>query len=287
MKNPHTISVILASLLLLSSSGCSVVRDGVAGLIGAPTTEQVQEAAQAIEQAQAKIGELSRAADRTAKAEAEEARKAQEITAQMELVRSQIASVAQQLATAEGPAYEALSTTLDSLRASQKQLMAQGVAHTSLAARYAALLAELQGSIQANQESLETSTARLAEFDEVRAKAIADATAGVRLAADTAGQWIPGAGIAGGKVADVLGGLFTLVLGGTAVSAMAKARTASAKAKEFEHAADENYEAAASIAKSIEAARKNPEFNAAFEKVKPLLVEKQTETAIDIVAEAT
>lgn len=219
------LSIVVAAVAAGGMSGCTQIGDGVARLIGAPTSTQIKEASDKLDAAEKSIAQLE-----DAKAAADRQLAAMSATrAKYEASRASIteaiAAVGQMLAGAMGERRDVIMAQLDALRRQLSLVDAQDSDAEQLAAQFAAQIADLDAARMVAEREVSAANDQLAAFDEQKAEAIARTTGAVRTASSaTQALGVPGAGAIGGVIADHLGEGLALILGGTTLVAGASAR---------------------------------------------------------------
>ena len=255
--------------LPLSLAGCADLRDGLAGAIGAPTSDEVSALHTQAGDLRRQIAELTalETAARHEQARQEAARG--ESDARAAQLRQTLARVTTEMSAADLPAaaYEQLRQVAADLQAQLEAVLGQGDARSGMAARYQAQAARLAAQAEQSRQDLAQAQALLDGADAHTAAAIArvgDATRQVGAAASAFGA--PGAGLLADPVANLLmGALGTLLTGGWAVSASRKARSTQA--------------AAAGVVRSIDAAyAASPEFRAGWDAAEKVIDGVQSAT---------
>jgi hypothetical protein len=217
--------LVFALLAVAMMSGCTQIGDGIAKLIGAPTSTQIKEASDKLDAAEKSIGELEdakAAADRQVAALTATREKYETSRAS---ITEAIAAVGQMLAGAIGDRRDVIMSQLDALRRQLALVDAQDSDAEQLAAEFASQIADIDAARMVAEREVSAAIDQLAAFDEQKAEAIARATGAVRAAGDAAGALgAPGAGAIGGVIADHLGEGLALILGGSTAVAVARGR---------------------------------------------------------------
>lgn len=220
---PMIIVAALAAVLVLT--GCVALRDVVAGLIGAPTSTQIAGEMERLGAAENLVRGLERDLRTAEKAASEQDQLAAQAEDQKTTIRSLYASMAQQLANAEGPAADAMLGTLEDLQRQLRLVGQQKDRLAEVAAGYRAQADTIAGSIEEADQIIGDAEANLLGFADQQEAAIAGVMGAVGLAGDAANAL----GVPGGKAAvDTFGNIVTtglsLLLGTSTIGAGVLAR---------------------------------------------------------------
>lgn len=229
--------LIAAGLTIALLAGCAGLRDLTAGIVGAPTSDEVKAAADKLAEAEDKVAELELIADEADAMVLYLEAEATSIEQRRSEVRGVYSRLAGQLGELEGAAADAMVDTLQGLQDQLANLGNAADQAAALAAKYQAQAVELETAAKAQGIRIDREAARLAGFEDQTKAAIAGVTDFVSFAGETAASLgVPGAREAAGKVREgALGGLSALLLGGSIWGA----RTARRRRRERDHEAEE------------------------------------------------
>ena len=256
--------------------GCEGFRDGVAKMVGAPTSSQVQTEIDAADKAEESIAEANAAVAESEKASAELADRLAAIDAEREGLRKAQAEAAARLASAteaERPvlvaSIKAYDETISVLEGKQTAAQAALKASEESRARAAATLAKAQADLAERIDFLAT-------VDQRTADAIQNAGATVKQVGATVGNLVPGAGALADTIGSSLATILGLGLGGGAATIAARRKVAQVQRK-----ADAASRAiAVTEAFGIDNIAKDPSIRAAAKKVMASDPEAMQEYAI-------
>lgn len=210
---------ILITIIILGATGvgllngCNVIRDGVAMLIGAPTTDEIAAEVTRLEEAEEKLIELE---DRRGEAEAA-AREAQLLEdaerQRTEEIKGLYGQMAQRYTDLEGEAQDAMMRAMEEVRAQLDESNEAADRAAALVASYIVTAKRVEAEVAANNGIIDDAYANLQGFDDATAAAIGSVGGFVRTAGETAGLLgVPGSGAAAGLGSKIIEGVMTTIL---------------------------------------------------------------------------
>lgn len=193
------------------------------------------------------------------------------------VIRQSIVQVSNQLASATGPVFEALSQTLAQLQDQRRVLLDQANASATQAAKYVGLQAQVAAQIKLTDDALVESQARIDTL-QTNIQSQADGVGNLikKIGGALQSYGVPGAQPAADTASDLWGGLAAvLVAAGTGGTLL------------FRKKANDAQKAGQQIAESIQFAKQqSTKFKYAFDEVTPLLKGYQDTAAQNIVMQA-
>ena len=237
------LALALACIAALSfAPGCDAIRDGVAKVVGAPTSAEVKATAEQLAKADEEIQKLDEqrlAADREqAKLKAANDRIAQ----RREVLERMQAELASKLATSPPEARQILLASIREVDAQIEGLGNESAAVARLLADYEEQLVRIDVASAKAKRQLAEHEATLEAFDEATAAAVKRTTAAVKGIGEQVGNLgVPGAGMVASQVSEVLGTGLAAILGGGSVGTLVAVR-ARRKARAIEDERDEAVE---------------------------------------------
>jgi len=234
--------IATALIVLACSTGCEGLRDAVAQVVGAPTSQEMRDTAAKFTAAEEAIGELKAqqlAAEReSAKLKASEDR----IGQRREVLERMQSELASKLATSPPEARQVLLASIRELDAQLEGLTNESAAVARVLADYEEQLARIEVAAAKARRDLAEHEATLLSFDERTAAAVKRTTEGVQqVGTAVSALGVPGAGAIAGQVSGILEAGLGLILGGGATGALVGLR-ARKRAREIEEERDEAIE---------------------------------------------
>lgn len=237
------LALALSCIATLSvAGGCDAIRDGVAKVVGAPTSAEVKATAEQLAKADAEIEKLDeqrRAAEREEKKlKASEDR----IAARREVIERMQAELAAKLATAPPEARQILLASIRETDAQLDGLTNESAAVARLLADYEEQLVKVEVAAAKAKRDLAQHEATLESFDEATAEAIKRTTGAVKGIGEQVGNLgVPGAGMVAGQVSGILESGLAAIFGGGGVGTLVAVR-ARRRSKAIESERDEAVE---------------------------------------------
>jgi outer membrane murein-binding lipoprotein Lpp len=219
-----TIATFLLALLLFP--GCETIRDGVATMVGAPTSTEVRDTAAKLKQAEEDVEKLD---ERRAQAEREAAKvKASEdrIAQRREVLERMQSELAGKLATAPSEARPILLASIREVDAQLEGLTNESAAIARLLADYDEEGTRLEIAAAKARRELAEHEATLDGFAEATGVAITRTAEGVKaLGGQLSGLGVPGAGAVASQVSGILETGLAAILGGGSIGTLVAVRS--------------------------------------------------------------
>ena len=230
----------IASLAM--ASGCDTIRDGVATMVGAPTSAEVKATAERLAKADEEIEKLD---EQRLAAEREEKKlnaANDRIAQRREVLERMQAELAAKLATAPPEARQILLASIRETDAHLEGLTNESAAVARLLADYEDQLVQVDVAAAKAKRDLAEHEATLEAFDEATAAAVKRTTAAVKGIGEQVGNLgVPGAGMVAGQISGILETGLAALLGGGSIGTVVAVR-ARRKAKAIESERDEAVE---------------------------------------------
>ncbi len=224
-------TLVFLLLALLAIPGCDAIRDGVATMVGAPTSAEVRDVAEKLRSAEEEVESLD---ERRAEADREVAKvKASEdrIAQRREVLERMQAELAAKLATAPGEARPILLASIREVDAQLEGLTNESAAIARVLADYDEAKVRLEVASAKARRAIAEHEATLDDFAAATGAAIARTSEGVKAVGSQLGSLgVPGAGALASQVSGILGTGLAAILGagsaGTLVAARGRRRQA-------------------------------------------------------------
>ncbi len=219
------VAIIVGGVFVAYAGGCQAVTDGLAWVIGAPTSTDMKAAETKLGDAEAAANEADRQARTMEASIVAAANDASEADARKDQIRSMYASAAGQMADLDGAAADAMIGVMDALQTELHRAKDDAAAAAAIVATYQGRVAEHLAAADRARELARRHAAELAGLDEQAAIAVARAVDTVKLAGTMAGNFgVPAGGAMGDVGGDMVGGLLGLLGIGGAGAGMVRSR---------------------------------------------------------------
>lgn len=230
------LAAALTAALMLHAGGCEGVGDGVAWMIGAPTSADREKAAADLQAADEKVADAEERIAALERVVEEAEQKAARLDEQRASMKRLYAETAAKLAEADDDTAAVLMVTLADIQRQIEQVdeSRDQVAEAIATARER--LASHQEATDSAHEEVERLLAQIDGFEQQTAQAIDRAVGTVRQVGKTANELgVVGAEGIGNQVADNLSTWLAMLLGGTTIGGTVLARRRTKERDETEH----------------------------------------------------
>ena len=237
------ILLALACLAALSvAGGCDAIRDGVAKVVGAPTSAEVKATAAQLAKADEEIEKLDEQRAAAAREQTKLNAANDRIAQRREVLERMQAELAAKLATAPPEARQILLASIRETDAQLEGLTNESAAVARLLADYEDQLVRVDVAAAKAKRDLAEHEATLGAFDEATAAAVKRTTVAVKGIGEQVGNLgVPGAGMVAGQISGILETGLAALLGGGSIGTVVAVR-ARRKAKAIESERDEAVE---------------------------------------------